>query len=188
MIETRDDLKEYLIKDKKALGRNTKRPKLCDYIWKYEILLRKCEYYNNTKRGLVSNIVFAFLKYRRKKLGIKMSFSIPLNVFGKGLSIAHAGDIIVNPGAQIGDYCRIHVGVNIGTQAGKSKKAPHIGNNCYIGPGAKLFGEIELGNNIAIGANAVVNKSFHEDCITIAGVPAKKISDKGSKGLLITES
>lgn len=55
----------------------------------------------------------------------------------------------------------------------------------YIGPGAKIFGDIFIADNIAIGANAVVNKSFYESNITIAGVPAKKISNKGSKGLLV---
>lgn len=53
--------------------------------------------------------------------------------------------------------------------------APRLGDNVYIGPGAKIFGPIEIGDNVAIGANAVVNKSF-PDSVTIAGVPAKIIS------------
>ena len=44
-----------------------------------------------------------------------------------------------------------------------------------------MFGNIKIGNNVAIGANAVVNKSFEENGITIAGVPAKKVSDKGNR-------
>jgi serine O-acetyltransferase len=55
-----------------------------------------------------------------------------------------------------------------------------FGDNVYIGPGAKIFGPIVIGNNVAIGANAVVNKSFQHNC-TIAGVPAKVISQKTSK-------
>lgn len=43
-----------------------------------------------------------------------------------------------------------------------SKKAPKIGDNVYIGPGAVLFGDIEIADNCWIGANAVVNKSFLE--------------------------
>ena len=50
----------------------------------------------------------------------------------------------------------------------------------YIGPGAKLYGKITIGNNVAIGANAVVNKSFGSN-ITIAGIPAKIISNNGAK-------
>ncbi len=67
----------------------------------------------------------------------------------------------------------------------KSEGCFRIGNNVYIGPGARIFGDIEIADGIAIGANAVVNRSFLEPGITIAGVPARKISDKGSKGLLI---
>ena len=76
------------------------------------------------------------------------------------------------------------MGVNIGTAAGVERRVPQIGNNVYIAPGVKIFGDIEIANGIAIGANAVVCKSFLEENVTIAGVPAKQISDKGSKGLM----
>ena len=59
-------------------------------------------------------------------------------------------------------------------------KAPNIGDDCYIGPGAKIYGDIVLGDNIGIGANAVVNKSFSGN-VTIAGMPAKVISENGPK-------
>ena len=55
----------------------------------------------------------------------------------------------------------------------------------YIGVGVVIIGDVEIADNIVIGANAVVNKSFLEPGITIAGVPARKISDKSSEGLLI---
>lgn len=181
MIENKIDLKRYLESDKIALGRKRKRPKFSDYIWKYEICLRKCEYYNNKNRRIImDNIIKIIYKYRKFILGNKLGYDIPLNVFDEGLSIAHKGPIVVNSGARIGKNCRIHICVNIGTSAGKEKEAPYIGDNCYIGPGAKIFGKIIIGNNIAIGANAVVNKSFEQNNITIAGVPAKKVSEKGS--------
>lgn len=106
-------------------------------------------------------------------------FSIPPNVFGKGLSIAHRGTIIVNSHSEIGDNCRLHACVNIGTIPGVPDAAPTIGNNVYIAPGVKIYGPIHLGSGIVIGANAVVNKDFEEDNITIAGIPAKKIGNKG---------
>ena len=59
-----------------------------------------------------------------------------------------------------------------------------LGNNVYIGPGAKIFGDIKIADGIAIGANSVVNKSFTEPNIGIAGVPAQKINDKGSEKLV----
>jgi serine O-acetyltransferase len=58
-----------------------------------------------------------------------------------------------------------------------------IGDNCYIGPGAKIFGAIEIGPDVAIGANAVVNKSFPGGGVTLGGIPARVISQSGSGGL-----
>jgi serine O-acetyltransferase len=105
-------------------------------------------------------------------------------VFGPGLSIAHRGTIVVHSNSRVGSNCRLHVCVVVGTNGG-SVKAPKIGNNVYIGPGAKLIGDIEIADGIAIGANAVVNQSFTEPNITIGGIPARRISSKGSYGHLI---
>lgn len=57
---------------------------------------------------------------------------------------------------------------------------PVIGDNCFICTGAKILGAVHLGNNVVVGANAVVVKSFLDDNVTIAGVPAKIISCKDS--------
>lgn len=51
MIKGKADYKEYLKLDKIALHRNRKKPRFNDIVWKYEILLRKCEYYKNCKKG-----------------------------------------------------------------------------------------------------------------------------------------
>lgn len=115
---------------------------------------------------------------------MKFNFSIPINVFGPGLCICHVGTLIVNGNAKVGSNCRIHAGVNIGNSASLDKgwvpdNTPTIGNNVYIGPGAKLFGKIKIGDNVAIGANAVVNKDV-SDHVTVAGIPAKVINTKGS--------
>ena len=77
-------------------------------------------------------------------------------------------------GAKIGANCRLHACVNIGTKAGADELAPTIGDDCYIGPGVKMYGEISIPNGTAIGGNAVVNTSFDEENITIAGVPARR--------------
>ena len=117
------------------------------------------------------------LKY--KLLGILCGFEIPLNCIGKGLSIAHKGTIVINSSSVIGDNCRLHVGVNIGTVPGCAHVTPIIGDNVYIAPGVKIYGNIEIASGIIIGANSVVNKSFTEENICIAGVPARKISNLG---------
>lgn len=112
-------------------------------------------------------------------LGLICGFEIPLNVFGKGLSIAHKGTIIVNDYAKIGDNCRLHACVNIGTLPGVATCAPTIGDNVYIGPGTKIYGPIHIASGIMIGANAVVGRDFLTENVCIAGIPAKVILEKG---------
>ena len=86
------------------------------------------------------------------------------------------GSIVISNGAKIGSNLRINVGVVIGENKG-IENAPTIGNHVIIEPGSKIFGKIEIADGIHIGANAVVNKSFLESGIVIAGVPARKIKD-----------
>lgn len=142
-------------------------------ILSYEICLRKLEYYENVgcKHSLFGKLLWAYYKIKHRRKGLKLGFSIAPNCFGPGLSIAHYGNIVVNSNARIGANCRLHSGVNIGASAG-SKEAPHLGDNIYIGPGAILFGQITLADNITIGANATVNKSCEEQNVVLAGSPA----------------
>jgi serine O-acetyltransferase len=179
MIINKSTLKYYLEQDRIQLNKMRKKPRMIgDEVWIFQILLRKEEYNLNCGNKFLS----LFYKIRRHRLGVKLGFTIPPNVFGPGLSIAHYGTIIVNKSSKIGSNCRIHANVNIGTAAGKSGCAPIIGHNAYIGPGVKVFGSISLGDNIAIGANGVVNKSFAGSC-TIGGIPAQIISESSSKNL-----
>jgi len=187
MIMSKDDYKFYLEADRIALGRKGKKPKHFDYdyIWTFQRLLRKVEYYQNCKKSIFWKPYLLLLKRKYILLSTQLGFSIPLNVFGPGLNIAHRGTIVINNSTRVGANCRLHACVNIGTKAGYEDAAPKIGDNVYIGPGAKIFGQIEIANGIAIGANSVVNRSFFEPNISIAGVPAKKINDRGSEGMLV---
>ncbi len=186
MIQTKEDLREYLRADQYALGMKGQKPKHRDVIWRYEILLRKAEYHKNNA-GKRHYLLYRWYRHFQSSLGVRLGYSIPPNVFGKGLNIAHIGTIVVNSFARVGDFCRVHQGVTLGTSAGANDLAPTIGNSCFIGPGAALFGKIVLADDIAVGANAVVNKSFTTPRVAIAGAPAKVINDKGSIGLLYTE-
>lgn len=186
MIQSRDDYEFYLEADRISLGSPSGLPRLLlDEIWTYQRTLRKTELLINTNANPARILAS---RYKLRRQGVRLGFTIHPNNFGPGLSIAHHGTIVVNSGARIGANCRIHVGVNIGTKAGEKEEAPTIGDDCYIGPGAKLFGPIQIANNVAIGANAVVTKSFGEDNSTLVGIPAKKVSDSGSAGLLIPGS
>lgn len=180
MISSKNDYLKYLEQDKLALGKKYKSPKLVhDEIWRFEILLRKTEFYVNCKKTFVGKIFGKVLQFLYYKKRLKYNTYIPLNVFGPGLSIAHFGSIIVNGNAKVGENCRIQDSVTIGATNGESD-APVIGNNVFIGSGARIIGKVNIASDIAIGANAVVVKDFKKSGITIGGVPAKKISDNNS--------
>ena len=186
MIQSKEDYKFYLESDRIALSKKNKKPRIIgDEIWIFQRLLRKREYYKNCKKSVIFKPHYYYMWFKFHIISILLGFSIPPNVFGPGLSIGHRGTIVVNGNSKVGANCRIHVCVNIGTKAGYSDVAPILGDNIYIGPGAKLFGLIYIADGIAIGANSVVDKSFEEENITIAGVPARKISSKGSDNLVI---
>ena len=183
LIKSKEDYKMFVASDLFSLGVGSQRNWLMlNEIVTFQIRLRRLEFALNCSRNPIRIL---FRKFLYRKIGIRLGISISPNTFGPGLSIAHRGTIVVNGGARIGANCRLHTGVNIGTEAGQSDAAPIIGDNCYIAPGAKIFGPIQIGSNSVIGANAVVNKSFPDGNQSIAGVPAVVISDKCSKGLLI---
>jgi len=186
MIKSKEEYKFYLAADRLALAIKHKRPRiyanLQDETWKFERLLRKVEYLENCGHNPLDKIVCLQAKFNLQKISLKLGLVIPRNAFGPGLSIAHGGPIIVHSKAVVGENCRIDRCVSIGS-IHYPDAAPIIGNNVYIGPGAVIDGTIEIADGIAIGANSYVNKSFKAPEITIAGCPAKKISDKGSRNL-----
>lgn len=188
MIERTSDLRYYILADLHNRGRyHVVRAFMFDPISRFTILLRLNEYLCNNGVPLLLRAAFV-LWYRR--LSLRLGFSIPFNVLGPGVAIVHYGLLVINPASRIGRNCRIHAGVNIGGSGplGSDEMvescSPLIGDNVYIGPGAKLFGPIEIGNDCVIGANAVVNKSFPESGVTIAGVPARIVKRSGSAGRL----
>jgi serine O-acetyltransferase len=191
MIRSKDDYLMYLEADRKALSRPVRtivsnlialiNP---DYIWNFQRLLRQLEYLKNVKsRGLINKILYLYLRLKFKKLSLRLGFSIPENVFGPGLAIVHYGTIVVNKNTRVGANCRIHADTNIGASGG-TDKAPRIGDNVYFAPGVKVFGDIQIPSNTALGANAVVNRSFNEEGTLIGGVPAKVIGKLDIKQLI----
>lgn len=181
MIKNKEDLKYYLEQDRLNLHKDYIKPKWNDEIWKYEILLRKCEYYlNKEKKNIFDKIRYHHLSKKYHKLSMKYTTSIPFNVCGPGLSIAHFGTIYINSKCTIGKNLRIQSGVTIGGSYSTPGKFPILGDNVYIGTGAKILGGVEIKDDVAIGANAVVVKDILEPSTTHAGVPSKKISNNNS--------
>ncbi|MGN7861647.1 serine acetyltransferase [Microbacterium sp. 22303] len=178
MIRNHDDYLRYIDEDRRALGLSGGfRDLLIHDIWAYQRSMRRVEYCMNTGRSRMAILWARFIFRRRAR---RLGFSISPNTFGPGLAIAHYGTIAVNGGARIGANCRIHPSTSIGTARGFSDAAPTIGDNAYIGPGARIFGPIRLGDDVSVGANAVVTKSWPEAGLTLVGVPAKPLVRKSS--------
>ncbi len=80
--------------------------------------------------------------------------------------------IFISGGAQIGRNCIIFQQVTIGSNTlpgSRGTGVPVIGDNCYIGAGAKIIGKVRVGNNVRIGANAVVYKDVPDDSVVLSG-------------------
>lgn len=151
----------------------------------FQRLMRKAEYYTNCRKDFFGKLYALYLRYRFFKAQEKLGFDIMgLNIFGPGLMIAHRGSLIVHQNVKVGANCTIASSISIGINRFNDPKVPIIGDNVTISAGARIIGGITIADNIAIGANAVVNKSFLEKGITIGGIPAKKISDKGTEAFL----
>lgn len=182
MIRTKADLRRYIQEDAKANGRKSLKAKIFgDEIWKFQLALRRTEYFANQQgiKSLLYRPLYILTKFYLHNIKLKLGFSIPINVFGPGLSIPHYGTIVVATRASVGKNCRLHEGVTIGATNG-SNCAATIGNNVFIASGVKIIGEVTIADDVAIGANAVVVKSIEEPGTTWGGVPAKKISDNSS--------
>jgi len=97
----------------------------------------------------------------------------PGAIIGKRLFIDHGMGIVIGETAEIGDDCTIYHGSTLGgTGKDIGKRHPTLKNNCLIGAGSKLLGPIIIGNNVKIGANAVVLGNV-EDNMTVVGINRK---------------
>ena len=106
----------------------------------------------------------------------------PTTQVGPGLFLEHLGDIVVNGRAVIGKNCNLGNGVTIGqTNRGARQGVPHIGDNVFIGPGAKIIGGVRVGHNAAVGVNCVVVKDVPDDAVIVAGA-GQVVSYGGSSG------
>jgi serine O-acetyltransferase len=88
---------------------------------------------------------------------------------GPGFIITHSVGVIINSQVRAGKNLTVHHGVTIGSEKNKS---PILGDNVFIGAGAKVIGGITVGSDVKIGANAVVTKDV-PDGATVVGIPAK---------------
>lgn len=134
---------------------------------------------------LIKKVLLLFGVIFQKWIEIVTGISIPYKTkIGHSFYIGHFGGIIINSNSEIGNNCNISQGVTIGVSGrGKKRGVPKIGNNVYIGANAVIVGKIEVGNDCVIAANSLVVQSL-EDNVTVLGVPAKVINKNSSKGYI----
>jgi serine O-acetyltransferase len=181
MISTRADYESYLRDDLTAAGlsrwtfvQRFRRPEV-----HYVRLLRQVEYLL-AQPGKVARLRRSWARFQLLRSSTRLGLSIPPNVFGPGLGIAHYGSIVVNSKARVGAWCRINSATNIGLSP---SGVPTIGDYCYIAPGAVLYGGITVGDRVVVGANAVVGRDV-PDGVTVAGAPARVVSQADSSAMM----
>ena len=130
-------------------------------------------------RLLLQPVYFFFNGLVQIMWGIELPRSATI---GPGFYIGHFGGITIAPDVVIGRNCNISQDLTIGL-SGQGEKAgvPTIGDNVYIGPGARVFGKISIGSNVKIGANAVVYKDIPDNAIVVLDPGFKIVSYKGNR-------
>ena len=121
----------------------------------------------NSARVLLDPLYFVLSMTIRVLWGIDLPRGA---LIGPGLYIAHFGGIILSPDVVIGANCNLSHDVTIGLSGqGPECGCPTIGDNVYFAPGAKVFGPITIGNNVKIGANAVIHSDIPDNAVAVAG-------------------
>ncbi len=137
-------------------------------------------YTSNSRSPVISLLrVLHFVAFRLTEMFTGISLE-PKAEIGPGLYIGHFGTIIVGSGVKLGANCNLSQGVTLGVDGrGERRGSPQIGDRVFIAPGAVVVGKITVGDDAAIGANAVVNRSLPDRAVAI-GNPTKIVSYNGS--------
>jgi serine O-acetyltransferase len=99
----------------------------------------------------------------------------PAAELGRGLFFDHATGIVIGETARVGDNCSLLHGVTLGgTGKEKHERHPKLGRGVLIGAGAKILGNIEIGDGAKVASGSVVLEPVKPFC-TVAGVPAKPV-------------
>ena len=174
-ICSKEQLPDWLLYEKKKYrGVPSLTISEVDILYKHQVLLRKSEYYHNTGNTIMGKIY----SLRLSRFQNKYALHIPINCCDRGLKIMHLGPVLINSRCSIGKDCSLHINTAI-VAGGTNDGVPTLDDGVIVGVGAVVLGGIYVAKNVAIGANAVVNKDITEENIAVAGVPAKKISNNG---------
>jgi serine O-acetyltransferase len=99
----------------------------------------------------------------------------PGAAIGKGVFIDHGMGVVIGETAIVGDYCLIYQGVTLGgTGKETGKRHPTLGHHVVVGAGAKVLGNISIGDYARVGAGSIVLRAVPSHC-TAVGVPGRNI-------------
>lgn len=117
-------------------------------------------------------------QWTRQMTGIEIH---PGAVIGKGFFIDHGMGVVIGETTVVGDQVTLYQGVTLGGNGKEcGKRHPTLGNRVVVGAGAKVLGNITIGDNVYIGANAVVVRDVPPNC-TVVGVPGRIVNREGQK-------
>lgn len=120
------------------------------------------------------NLAFHLQSRVSERFGVDIH---PAARIGQGVMIDHATSVVIGETAVVGDNCSLLHEVTLGgTGAAHEDRHPKIGRGVMIGAGAKVLGNIAVGDHARIAAGSVVLKPVPAGC-TVAGVPAKVVGD-----------
>ncbi len=142
----------------------------------------RCTQYFRRKNRLLFYIFFLGWRKMKYKFGFDISYRTTI---GKGLYIGHFGGVVIHGDAEIGENCNLSQGITIGVLVrGQKTGVPKIGNRVFIGPGATILGGITIGDDVLIGAHAIVTFDVPNNSVVAAPL-ASIISEKGSQDYIL---
>jgi serine O-acetyltransferase len=130
---------------------------------------------------VLGSLVRAVVVVTRKLVEVLTGISVyPECHIGGGVYFGHFGPTIIHPDAALGENCNLSQCVTVGgVQSGQFKGAPSIGSRVYVAPNAIIIGKVSVGDDVVIGAGAVVVRSVPDRAVVV-GNPARVVSHKGS--------
>lgn len=188
MIESKKKLKSILQQDFARQG--MKHPILAALtcgehaiVWNYIKTLRYVEYFDYKRKNalLVFKVLYNFFYFKElfalRKKSLKTGIFISPNTCEAGLLLPHPGSIRISGIVRMGENCTVLPSVLFGRRCPEANGEIVVGKNCYFGAGCTIVGPVTIGDNVIVGAGAVVTKDVQSNSV-VGGVPARVISTK----------